>query len=137
MDTKDFIKGARENFTTALGVCQIIILGGLQPSISEILQVFAILRNWIDEYGKAVLFCHVPELLAAKLKLRQLMQLCEQDYINKVLKPKHSEILNALCQMKVEDMTADEKEAVREFVKAEEEYNFLAISNWKEFVPKM
>ena len=137
MEMKEFIKGAKENFTTALGVCQIIILGGLQPSVSEILQVYAILRNWIEEFRKAILFCSDPDLLTAKLKFRQHMLLCEQDYINKVLKPKHSEILSELRLMRVENMTDEEKEAVREFVKAEEEHNFLAISNWREFVPKL
>ena len=112
-------------------------MGGLQPSISEILQIYAILRNWIEEYRKAILFCSDPKLLNAKLKLRQYMQLCEHDYINKVLKPKRSEILLSFRQMKVENMTNEEKNAVREFIKAEEEHNFLAISNWREFVPKL
>lgn len=139
MEKENLLKMAREEYDAAMNLATLVIYGDISLSIGEMLESYAILKNWIIQFEEKKAECEKEEdkeTGEGYAGLKEMFLSFTDRYEEDIFFDFEIHILDYFKTKKIYGYTPEELTTAKIFVEAAEKIQDLAIKNWKQFLPK-
>lgn len=139
MEKENLLKAAREEYDAAMNLATLVIYGDISLSIGEMLESYAILKNWITQFEEKKIACEKEgdnETGEGYAGLKEMFLSFTDRYEEDIFFDFEIHILDYFKTKKINGYTPEELTTVKIFVEAAEKIQDLAIKDWKQFLPK-
>lgn len=130
MEQKELLEAAREDYQAALALAQKVIDGDVALTIGGLLESYVCLKHWYQQLKEE------SEQTDDVLQLRQQCLDYLMAYEEEIFFDFETDILAYFKEKKIEGFTSDELKAARIFIDAAEQNIWLAIKDWRQFLPE-
>lgn len=135
MDTQELFAEARKDYSTAMNLAGLVLMGNLKLSIPQMLDSYAILKEWVVSFEKEIQK-NDEEMVASYKDLKELFLSYISEYEERVFIEFEMEILFWFRRRGICGFSKEELKIAKVFADSMENNEDLATKNWKEFLPE-
>lgn len=135
MDTQELFAEARKDYSTAMNLAGLVLMGDSKLSISQMLDSYAILKEWVVFFEKEVQK-NDQETLASYEGLKEQFLSYISEYEERVFFEFEVEILLWFRSREICGFSEEDLKIAKVFADSMENNDDLATKNWKEFLPE-